>query len=161
MSENTIDRLHKKIANLIASLCTILTVLIFMDVLLRYLFNLSYSFITELEWYIFSAIFLMGLSYTFKNDKHVRVDVFYSNFSENTKAIVNKLGIIIFLIPFCLIVIWYSGKFTYNSWLIQESSPEAGGLKYRFLVKALIPMGYILLLIQALINLFQSKVENK
>lgn len=154
------DKLHKVIANIIAWFCTILVVLICLDVLLRYLFSISFNSVTELEWYIFSIIFLLGLSYTYRNDRHVRVDVIYNKMSPEKKNFINKTGIILFLIPFCLIVIYYSSKFTYNSWIIGEGSPEAGGLPFRFLVKALIPFGYFMLLIQAFLLLFNSKTQS-
>ncbi|MEQ8560968.1 MAG: TRAP transporter small permease subunit, partial [Cytophagales bacterium] len=115
---------------------------------------------TELEWYFFSILFLLGLSYTFKSDRHVRVDVFYNGFSKKKKDLVNKFGIVLFLIPFCLLVIYYSGKYTYNSWLIMEGSPEANGLPWRFLIKSLIPFGYTLLLFQAVLFLF-TKVDSE
>lgn len=149
----SIDKAHKKLAHIVASFSTWLVILICLDVLMRYLFNISYIALTELEWYFFSIIFLLGLSYTFKSDRHVRVDVFYNGFSEKKKTWVNRIGIIFFLIPFCLIVIYYSGKYSYNSWLIMEGSPEAEGLPFRFLIKSLIPFGYFLLLLQAILFL--------
>ncbi len=154
----SIDRVHKKLASIVASFTTWLVILICADVLMRYLFNISYIALTELEWYFFSIIFLLGLSYTFKNDRHVRVDVFYNGFSQKKKAWVNRIGIILFLIPFCLLVIYYSGKYSYNSWVILEGSPEAEGLPFRFLIKSLIPIGYTMLLFQAILFLF-TKIE--
>ena len=154
-----IDKVHLKLAEIVAAFSTILVLLICLDVLLRYLFNVSFTPVSELEWYFFSVIFLLGLSYTFKSDRHVRVDVFYNSFSPKFKKWINKLGIIFFLIPFCLIVIWYSGKYSYNSWIIMEGSPEAGGLPWRFIVKSLIPLGYIMLLLQATLFLFTKMEE--
>ncbi len=155
-----INKVHRLLAHIVASFASSLVLLICLDVLMRYLFNLSFIALTELEWYFFSILFLLGLSYTFKSDRHVRVDVFYNGFSEKKKSLVNKIGIILFLIPFCLLVIYYSGKYTYNSWLIMEGSPEANGLPWRFLIKSLIPLGYALLLIQAVLFLF-TKVDSK
>ncbi|MEQ8520079.1 MAG: TRAP transporter small permease subunit [Cytophagales bacterium] len=155
-----INKVHRKLANYVASFASSLVILICIDVLMRYLFNVSFIAITELEWYFFSILFLLGLSYTFKSDRHVRVDVFYNGFSKKKKDLVNKFGIVLFLIPFCLLVIYYSGKYTYNSWLIMEGSPEANGLPWRFLIKSLIPFGYTLLLFQAVLFLF-TKVDSE
>jgi TRAP-type mannitol/chloroaromatic compound transport system permease small subunit len=151
-----LDNIHQSLAGFISAFSTILVLLICIDVLMRYLFSISFIALTEMEWYLFSVVFLLGLSYTFRSDRHVRVDVFYNNFSDNKKAWINRIGIILFLIPFCLFVIYYSGKYAYNSWLINESSPEAGGLPWRFFVKALIPLGYIMLLLQGILFLFKK-----
>lgn len=155
-----LENSHRILAEIVSAFSTILVILICLDVLMRYLFNISYIALTEMEWYLFSLVFLLGLSYTFRSDRHVRVDVFYNNFSDRKKKWINRMGIILFLIPFCLVVIYFSGKYTYNSWLINESSPEAGGLPWRYLVKALIPLGYLLLLTQGILFLFTNSSED-
>ena len=131
-----------------------LVVLICVDVLLRYFFNATQKWVIELEWHMFALIFLIGASYTFQKDKHVRVDVFYQNFSENKKMWVNLLGNIFFLIPWCLVIIYTSYKYANVSFSYLESSPDPGGLPARFIIKYAITFGFVLLLIQAISDSF-------
>lgn len=151
-----IDRMNEAIGKGISWLTTLLVVLICGDVAARYLFNISSAGVVELEWHVFSFIFLLGAAYTLRHDKHVRVDVFYQNFSPRKQAWVNLLGSVLFLIPFCLIIIQASGKFTYNAFMINEGSPDPGGLPARFIVKGAIPVGFFLLLLQAFSLAFRS-----
>lgn len=135
----------------IASWCTsLLVVLICYDVLMRYVFNHSSARVSELEWHIFSLIFLLGAGYAFKHDRHVRVDVFYGYFSAKGKAYIDLVGTIVFLVPFCIIVIILSIKFAFNSFIIHETSPDPGGLPYLFIIKSAIPLGFFLLFLQAI-----------
>ena len=126
------------------------------DVTARYLFNTSSAGIVELEWYLFSFIFLLGAAYALKHERHVRVDVFYQNFSPRRQAWINLVGSVFFLIPFCIVVIVTSLKSTGNSWAIQDGSPDPGGLPARYIVTAAIPIGFILLLLQAISLLIHS-----
>ena len=151
-----IDRLNETVGRGVAWLTTVLVLVIGYDVAARYLFNTSWAGIVELEWHLFSFIFLLGAAYALKHDRHVRVDVFYQNFTPKQQAWVNLLGTLLFLLPFCFIVIRESWQFTANAWHIQEGSPDPGGLPARYVVKAAIPIGFLLLLLQALSLLFQS-----
>ncbi len=146
---NWIDRLNEKVGNAIAWLTSLLVWIMCLDVLMRYVLNVSFAGLFELEWHIFALIFLLGAAFTLKNDKHVRVDVFYSQYSERGKAWVNLIGTIIFLVPFCIVVIKSSIPFVISSFNILEGSPDPGGLPLRFIVKSAIPVGFSLLLLQA------------
>lgn len=149
-TSNAIDRLNENIGRGVSWLNTLLVLLICFDVMARYLFSSSSAGIVELEWHLFSFIFLLGAAYALLHDRHVRVDVFYQNFSEKKKAWVNLAGTLLFLIPFCLITIYTSWKFTANAFAMQEGSPDPGGLPSRYIVKAAIPIGFFLLLLQAI-----------
>ncbi len=127
-----------------------LVLLIFIDVVLRYLFSQTSAWVIELEWHLFALIFLLGAAYTLKKDQHVRVDVFYTHFSPRKKAWVNLLGTILFLIPWCLIVIYTSYHYADNSFAVKEISADPGGLPARYLIKFSITIGFVLLLLQAL-----------
>jgi len=153
---NKIDNLNEAVGKGVAWLNTLLVLLICYDVIARYLFNSTFSAIIELEWHLFAFIFLVGAAYALKHDKHVRVDVFYANFTEKQQAWVNLLGTVFFLIPFCLIVIYTSIRFTGNAFAINEGSPDPGGLPARYVVKAAIPIGFTLLLLQAISLLIKS-----
>ncbi len=133
----------------IVSWMTLLLVLVVVyDVFTRYVLSASSVAVQELEWHLFALIFLLAAAVTLQKDKHVRVDVLYSRFSEKQKALVTIAGTILFLVPFCVVVIISSMPFVQNSWMILESSPDPGGLPYRFLLKAAIPAGFFLVLLQ-------------
>lgn len=132
-----------------------LILLICLDVLFRYFFSFSKNWIIELEWHLFALIFLLGSAYALQMDKHVRVDVFYQKFSEKTKAIVNLIGTLVFLIPWCYLVITTAYKFANNSWYIREGSNQPGGLPARYIIKGAIVVGFVLLLAQGVSLMFK------
>ena len=131
-------------------LTAFLVLLICYDVIMRYLFNHSSIAIYELEWHIFALIFLLGAAYTLKHDRHVRVDVFYSRFSKRTQTYINLIGTLLLLFPLCWILITEGFDFVANSFRLLESSPDPGGLPARYLIKMSIPIGFALLLMQAI-----------
>ena len=137
---NFIDKLNEKVGSLTSWLTTVLVLVVCYDVFTRYILNESSVGVQELEWHIFAVIFLLAASYTYKIDGHVRVDVFYTRFSEKTKAWVNFLGVIVFLIPLCVIIIYTSDFFVLNSFRMGETSPDAGGLPARDILKQKNPM---------------------
>ena len=112
--------------------------------------SVEFQCFLEGQWYLFSAVFLLGAGYTLYKDKHVRVDVMYSRLSKSGQRRINLIGTLIFAIPFCILGIWSSLEFVSNSWSIWEQSPDAGGLP-RYPVKTLIPLGFALLLVQCLV----------
>ena len=155
---NGLEFLSETTGRIISWLTAILVVVVCYDVFTRYILQKSSVGIQELEWHIFAIIFLLGAAYTLKHDRHVRVDVLYLNFSERRKAWVNLLGSLIFLIPFSILVILASKKFVINSFLISETSPDPGGLPARYILKACIPVGFLLVLLQGLALAFKSFV---
>ncbi|ARM30299.1 TRAP transporter small permease subunit [Prosthecochloris sp. HL-130-GSB] len=141
----------------IVSWMTLLLVLVVVyDVFTRYVLSASSVAVQELEWHLFALIFLLAAAVTLQKDKHVRVDVLYSRFSEKQKALVTIAGTILFLVPFCVAVIISSMPFVQNSWMILESSPDPGGLPYRFLLKAAIPVGFFLVLLQGVASFLRA-----
>lgn len=151
-----VDKINIKIGKIFSWFVLLLIVVVCADVLLRYAFNYSIVAMQELEWHIFAIIFLMGASYTLMEDGHVRVDVFYVKYSEKTKAIINIIGTILFLIPLCVLIIWTSYEFTAISFRINETSPDGGGLPARYIIKSFIPISFFFLLLQGLSLLFNS-----
>ena len=127
-----------------------LVLVVFVDVVMRYLFNTSYVFTQELEWHLFGFIFLIGAGYTLLHDGHVRVDIIYQRLGARGQAWINLIGVIFFLLPGCIMLIITSWKFMYNSWSIMEGSPDPGGIPFRFLLKGTITAGFVLLTLQGL-----------
>ena len=138
-----------------AWLVLILVTITIYDVFMRYLFKQGSVAIQELEWHLFAAIFLLGSSAAIQSDQHVRVDVLYnsSRISERGRALIDLLGGIFFLLPFCTVIIWSSIPFVMDAFAHKEISPDPGGLHYRWAVKALIPLGFGLLFLSALSEL--------
>lgn len=151
-----IDGLSEKIGYCVSWLTTLLVITVFYDVIMRYVFKSGSIAVQEMQWHIFSVIFLIGAAYTLKQDGHVRVDILYTNFSKKTKAWVDFLGAFIFLIPFSIIVIISAKMFIIGSWNVNEISPDPGGLPYRYLLKAMIPTGFVLLILQSLSEAFKN-----
>ena len=166
--ENGIGALNEALGRMASWLTFVLVLLVCFDVTVRYLFNDTQAWIMELEWHLFALIFLLGAGYTLKHDHHVRVDLFYTKFSKRDKAWVNLIGAILFLIPWCLIIITFSFHYANTSFQIGEGSPDPGGLPARYLIKFAITFGIGLLLLQAIasvcnsiITLIETKAENE
>ena len=143
-----IDGLNEWIGRGVAWVTLALVLVIFTDVVMRYLLNKSFVFTQELEWHLFGFIFLIGAGYTLLHDGHVRVDIIYQRLGFKGQAWINLMGVIVFLIPGCLMIIITSFKFVLTSFLILEGSPDPGGIPLRFIVKGFIPAGFSLLLLQ-------------
>lgn len=153
-----IDNISKGIGKYISWLNLILVLLITCNVILRYFFSQSSIWMKELEWHLFSLLFLLGASYTLQQDEHVRVDIFYQRFGPRTKAFINLLGTFLFLVPGCFLVIWSSLPFVEMAWKFNESSADPGGLGMRYILKAVLPLGFLLILIQG-INLVSASFK--
>ncbi len=145
-----IDKITDIIGKGVSWLSLLLVLIIVVDVFLRYAFALTSALSFELEWHVFAVIFMLGAAYALKQDRHVRVDVFYTRFGKKTKAWVNLIGVIVFLLPFTFIVFWESLDFVANSFAVRETSPDPGGLPARYLIKSAIPMGFLLLGLQGI-----------
>ena len=141
-----------------SSLVIILTLLVGYDVSMRYLFNSGSIAIQELEWHIFSIIFLLGSAYTLKHNEHVRLDIFYNSrfLDDKIRAWLDILGVLLILLPFCLLIIFSSLPFVIQSYIHNEISPDPGGLTARWLIKAVIPLSFFLLLIQGVADVLKN-----
>lgn len=135
-----------QIINSVGFLCAILMLLmvlnVFIDVVMRYLFNNVSIGMQELEWHLFSAMFLLGIGYTLKENAHVRVDVAFEHFSLRVRAAINIIGTVVFLIPFCAVVAFYGLDFLMESYQLGEKSGDPGGLYFRWLIKGTIPLAF-------------------
>lgn len=155
---NFIDFISERSGYLIAWLVLSIVVIVVYDVSMRGLFHLGSVALQELQWHLFALIFLLGAAYTLKQDDHVRVDIFYQSrwMNARRRAWVNLLGGLLLLMPFCLLVITSSWQFVYDAFIYQEGSPDPGGLPYRFLLKASIPIGFSLLMLQGIAEILRN-----
>ncbi len=156
-----IDKLNSKIGIVISFLTGLLVIVVCYDVISRYFFKSSSVAVQELEWHLFSVIFLMGAAYTLLTENHVRVDVIYVRLSEKKKAWINIFGTLFFLIPLCVTVLYTSWNFTATSFAINETSPDPGGLPARFIIKSILPISFVFILLQGFSLLFKSIQEIK
>lgn len=119
-------------------------------------FHISSIAEQEFQWHLLAAIAIFGSAYTFQQGEHVRVDLFYHNYSKNVKRWMNILIPLIIILPFSAFIIYLSSDYVLQSYANNEVSPDPGGLPYRYLVKGLIPLGFILIFIQGLAVLLKA-----
>jgi TRAP-type mannitol/chloroaromatic compound transport system permease small subunit len=136
-----------RVAGKILSLVLILMIVnVFCDVVLRYFFRNSSVGMQEMEWHLFSVIILCGISVALLDEAHVRVDFLYDRFSVRTKAIINIIGTLCFLLPLALLILFGSLEFVKDAYIMKEISEDPGGLHYRWLIKGLIPLSFAALI---------------
>jgi TRAP-type mannitol/chloroaromatic compound transport system permease small subunit len=145
------ERIYEKFCDVVGHICGILMIImtlnVFYNVVSRYFFKTGSVGLQELEWHFFSLIILFGIFYALKEDAHVRVDLAYEHFSPKTKALINAIGGLIFLLPISILIATGSTEFVLESYQSNEGSGDPGGLPYRWIVKALIPITFYLLII--------------
>jgi len=145
-----IDNTIKYLGYFTAIILAILVLLVVYDATARYLFSTGSIALQELEWHLFDLIILFGIAYTLREGSHVRVDIFYASYSEKTKALVNLISSVFFILPFSALIIYIGIDFVHLSFIQNECSSNPGGLEYRFLVKALLPVSFVFLALQAI-----------
>lgn len=149
-----IDRFSEWTGRLVYGLTLLMVLVGAFNAIVRYLdrftgIGLSSNTYIELQWYMFSMVFLLGAAYTLKHNAHVRVDVLYARLSPRGRAWVNLLGTVLLLLPFCVLVLWTSWPTVMNSWAVREVSPDPGGLP-RYPIKTVILVCFVLLLLQSI-----------
>lgn len=121
---------------------------------LRYGFDVSSNAWLEIQWYLFGLIFLLGAGYTLKHNGHVRIDILYGRFSPRARAWVDLIGGLLFLLPLCGLMIWMGWHGFADSFMVNETSPDAGGLS-RWPIKLAIPAGFALLALQGVAEIIK------
>lgn len=127
-------------------------------VVLRYGFNVGSILAQETVVYLHGSLFLLGAAYALKTGAHVRVDVFYRDFQPRTRAWIDSVGGIVFLLPLCAFIIGSSWDYVSESWRMREISPEPGGIPAVFLLKSLIPLAAINLALQGVADVLRNAV---
>lgn len=152
----TIDSINGSVGSGVKWLTLLLVLITVYDVVMRYIFHAGSVYIQELEWHLFAANFMLAAGWTLLNEGHVRVDFFYARLSNKKKAWIDFLGSIIFCLPYCMLVIWASWPLIADSWSIWEGSPDPGGLPARYLLRTVIPVAFLLLGLQAIVQAVKS-----
>jgi len=131
--QNLIDRFSDATGKLTAWLTLLMVITTVVVVVLRYVFDVGLIWLQESIIWMHATVFMVGAAYTLMHEEHVRVDVFYRSMSVRRKALVDLLGVAIFLLPMCVFLAVKSYDFEWTSWAMHEASRESGGLPYPFL----------------------------
>lgn len=151
-----IDRIALITGTVAGYLCLAMAAVTALVVVLRYGFNLGSVALQESINYLHASVFMLGAALTLQRQGHVRVDIFYRRFSTRTRAWIDSIGGIIFLLPLCVFIAWTGWEYVANSWSVLESSADPGGLPAVFLWKSLIPIMAALLLLQGLAEILRN-----
>lgn len=143
-----VDRLNAVIGRAVAWLALAVVLLQFVLVVARYLFGLGSIWLTETVIYAHAALFMLAAAWTLRAGGHVRVDIFYGEASARTKALIELIGAVLFLLPFMIVLAWLSIPYAARSWAILEHSQETSGLPLVFVLKTLIPIFALLMALQ-------------
>lgn len=147
----TIDGLNEGVGRALAWLTLGMVLLQFVVVVMRYVFGIGSVIAQEAIVYMHASVFLGGAAYTLLHNGHVRCDIFYSDASPRTRAIIDLIGVFLFLLPMCAMIVWFSWPYVANAWAVLEGSPEGRlGIPAVFLLKTLILVFAGLLGLQAI-----------
>ena len=150
------DSLIERLGNVLSVLTIALVCVVIVVVIGRYFFDIGSIALQELTTYLHATIFMLGISYTLKDDGHVRVDIFYRNFSKRRQALINVIGGLVFILPISIFIGWSSWDYVFASWSIMETSTENNGLPFIYLLKTVILIMPFLLAIQGLITVAKN-----
>ncbi len=141
-----LDAIVFKIGSAVSWLSLVLVAVICIQVFLRYTLNVNYIQLEELQWHLYATIIMVGLSFAMVNHSHVRVDIVRIHFSPNLQRKIEIVGILFFMVPFMYIVIDYGIDMTIEALRVNERSNSPEGLPYRWVIKSVMPISFILLL---------------
>jgi TRAP-type mannitol/chloroaromatic compound transport system permease small subunit len=158
MAANGTARVVRIVGQMAAWLGFALVLLVAFNVLSRYALGISSVATQEAEWHLMAAGALLGMSYGLNQGGEVRVDVLYDKFSPELKATIDIIAAMMLMLA-SIFIVWLSIGYVQQSYAIGEISPDPGGLRYRFLLKALIPIAFVLLALQALSMMLESIVR--
>jgi TRAP-type mannitol/chloroaromatic compound transport system permease small subunit len=142
-----IDRLNEAVGRAVTWLVLVAVLISAGNAVMRYGVNMSSNAWLEIQWYLFSLIFMLGAGYTLKHNGHVRIDIVYGRLSPRAQAVIDLAGHLLFLLPMAALIGWLGWAGFHESYHVGETSPDAGGL-LRWPVKLAIPFGFLLLALQ-------------
>ena len=151
---NGIDAINERVGKAAIWLVLIVVIISAGNAVMRYTIDWSSNGFLEIQWYLFSAIFLLCSGYVLLKNEHIRIDVIAGRLSERTQNWIDVFGIVFFLLPMVLLVLYLSWPVFMNAWTTNEGSPNPGGL-VRWPVRLLMPIGFLLLTLQAISELIK------
>lgn len=151
-----IDSLNQHIGRWIAWLALIMVLVQFVVVLMRYVFGMGSIAMQESIVYMHGILFMVGAGYTLLHGGHVRIDIFYREAAPRHKAKVDIFGVLVFLLPVCILIWIYSWPYVANAWAVYEGSKETSGIQAVFLLKTVVLVFCILVALQGISMLIHS-----
>ena len=145
-----IDAFNDNIGKAVAWLALLMVIVQFIVVVMRYVFGLGSLFMQESVVYLHAIVFMVGAGYTLLYGGHVRVDIFYREATPRGKAMVDLVGVVVFLIPVCVLIGWVSWPYVASSWAVFEGSREISGIQAVFLLKSVILVFVALMVLQGI-----------
>jgi len=155
----TIDKTNAVIGKTVAYGTLLMALIMFSVVVLRYGFNLGWIAMQESITYLHAAVFLLGSAYTYQQNGHVRVDVFYRRFSSKTKTIIDLLGCVFFMLPVALYIAITCWPYVMESWQLLEGSREPGGLPFLYVLKSFLLIFAITLVLQSISEILKNSMR--
>jgi TRAP-type mannitol/chloroaromatic compound transport system permease small subunit len=149
-TDNFFEKLNTITGKILAVIMILLIMNVFYDVVSRYFFHGGSIAMQELEWHIFGVMILFGMSYSLREEAHVRVDFLYNKFSPKTQALINIFGTLLFIILLSIFIVYVSYDFVMDSYTTNEISDDPGGLTHRWIIKSMIPFSFIYLIITSI-----------
>lgn len=154
-----LDRVIIKIGKVAAWAGLALIVVTIFDVVTRRFFVLGSTKLQEAEWHFHVILFAFCIGYAYLKDAHVRIDLLREKLNERTQWWIEIAGVLLFLLPYCGLVVWFGINFTERSFATSEISASATGLTHRWLIKAVIPIGFTILALSGIAILLRKIVE--
>ena len=156
-----IDRTNAFVGKAVSWLSLVLVVITVGDVLARYVLRDTAAWVMELEWHIFAVLVLGSAANTLRQDRHVRVDLWYQTMDPRYRRSVDLVGTLFLLLPWCLLLLWVSWPYALSSWQEGEGSPDPGGLPARYIVKFMVMIAFLLLALQGVAVLIKLSAASK
>lgn len=141
-----IDPMLVRLGEWASWLWLVLLAVIVTNVVLRYAFGEGRVEFEEIQWHLYATGFLLGLAYAYQGDAHIRVDVLHERFSDRLRAWIELYGTLVLLLPFLAMMLIHAVPFVWSAWTLGEVSQAPGGLPMRWVIKAALPIGLVLLL---------------
>lgn len=151
-----LDRFVIKIGKAAAWSNCLLIVAIILNVVMRYAFGMGQVWLEEMQWHLYGFAVMIGLSYSQAMDSPIRVDILHQRFSTRTRAFWEIFGLLLFLLPWVVVMVWMGVDFWSESWRVNEGSDSPLGLPWRWIIKAVIPLSFSLLGVAAVSRLISS-----
>ncbi|MBU0462676.1 MAG: TRAP transporter small permease subunit [Proteobacteria bacterium] len=154
-----IDQTSVIVGKISSYLVLLSIILITISVILRYFFSQAYVALDEIQYYCYSIMFLFGFSYVYKEDGHIKVDIFHQKLSKKKKNIVNLIGTLFLSIPWAAAICYYAFKYFQRSYAVSERSSQSSGLPALYILKFILFLAFVLLLMQAIAKLIRIFLE--
>jgi TRAP-type mannitol/chloroaromatic compound transport system permease small subunit len=149
-----IDALNERVGRLTYWLILVMVLVSAGNASVRYAFDRSSNAWLEIQWYLFSAVFLLGAGYTLLHNQHVRIDVISGRLSKRARAWIDVLGTLFFLLPMAIAIMWMSWPVFVQAYELHEESSNAGGLIV-WPARLMVPIGFLLLVLQGISELIK------